>query len=203
MRDSRRTQCQIPSVDSAPSRAIELDAGLDPLRNRVRVRLGRVQCAPRRYHGDADIRQRAGDRSRAAPDQIGLRPHAEVSVEAGDGGVVIRPVPCRRPLVAEGLRRACGAADGDLKHRVMSRDSPEGKSDPLFDTTRCAAPEPAFAVRSGHDSARKFQFCRGLAEVLVSANSDALLTQARSDRQQRNRAFAAEFLGPATALRAG
>ena len=61
---------------------------------------------------------------------------------------------------------------------------------------------PAFAVRSGTDNARKFQFCRGLAEVLVSPNSDALLTQARSDRQQRSRAFAAEFLAPATALQA-
>ena len=61
---------------------------------------------------------------------------------------------------------------------------------------------PAFAVRSGHDRARRFRFCRGLAEVLESPNSDALVTQARSDRQQRSRAFAAEFLAPADALRA-
>ena len=60
---------------------------------------------------------------------------------------------------------------------------------------------PAFAVRSGHDNARRFQFCRGLAEVLASPNSDALLTQARSDRQQWSRAFAAEFLAPSAALR--
>jgi Zn-dependent peptidase ImmA (M78 family) len=41
-----------------------------------------------------------------------------------------------------------------------------------------------------------------LAEVLVSPGSDALLTQARSDRQQRSRAFAAEFLAPSSGLRA-
>ena len=60
---------------------------------------------------------------------------------------------------------------------------------------------PAFAVRRGHDSARRFQFCRALAEVLESPNSDALLTQARSERQRWSRAFAAEFLAPASALR--
>ena len=61
---------------------------------------------------------------------------------------------------------------------------------------------PAFAIRSGSDSARRFHFCRGLAEVLAAPNSDALLTQARSDRQQWSRAFAAEFLAPAAALQA-
>lgn len=61
---------------------------------------------------------------------------------------------------------------------------------------------PAFAIRRGRDAARRFQFCRGLAEVLVSPGSDALLTQARTERQQRNRAFAAEFLAPSSGLRA-
>ena len=61
---------------------------------------------------------------------------------------------------------------------------------------------PAFAIRRGRDEARRFQFCRGLAEVLLSPGSDALLTQARTDRQQRSRAFAAEFLAPSSGLRA-
>ncbi len=60
---------------------------------------------------------------------------------------------------------------------------------------------PAFAVRSGRDHTRRFQFCRGLAEVLASPDSDALVTRAQSDRQQRSRAFAAEFLVPSAALR--
>lgn len=61
---------------------------------------------------------------------------------------------------------------------------------------------PAFALRGGPEANRRFHFCRGLAEVLTSPGSPALLTQARSDRQQRSRAFAAEFLAPATALQA-
>ena len=61
---------------------------------------------------------------------------------------------------------------------------------------------PAFALRRGRESSRRFHFCRGLAEVLTSPGSPALLTRAPSDRQQRNRAFAAEFLAPAAALRA-
>ncbi len=61
---------------------------------------------------------------------------------------------------------------------------------------------PAFALRSGSDNSRRFHFCRSLAEVLVSPGSDALLTQAHSDRQQRSRAFAAEFLVPSAALQA-
>jgi len=41
-----------------------------------------------------------------------------------------------------------------------------------------------------------------LAEVLTSPGSPALLTRTQSDRQQRSRAFAAEFLAPAAALQA-
>lgn len=68
--------------------------------------------------------------------------------------------------------------------------------------TSDATGRPAFAIRCGRDEAARFQFCRGLAEVLVSPGSDALLTQARTGRQQRSRAFAAEFLAPSSGLRA-
>ena len=61
---------------------------------------------------------------------------------------------------------------------------------------------PSFAVRNAPESNRRFHLCRGLAEVLTSPGSPALLTRTRSDRQQRSRAFAAEFLAPAAALRA-
>ena len=60
---------------------------------------------------------------------------------------------------------------------------------------------PAFAFRPLRDDARRFQFCRALAEVVASPHSDALITKAHSERQQRNRAFAAEFLAPSAALR--
>lgn len=58
---------------------------------------------------------------------------------------------------------------------------------------------PAFAFpRRRRD--QRFTFCRALAEVLTRPGSDALLTRAHSERQQRNRAFAAEFLVPSLGL---
>ena len=60
---------------------------------------------------------------------------------------------------------------------------------------------PAFAFRPLADEGRRFHFCRALAEVLLSPGSDTLLTRAYSERQQRNRAFAAEFLAPSAGLR--
>ena len=59
---------------------------------------------------------------------------------------------------------------------------------------------PAFAFRRPHDRNRNFVFCRALAEVLESPTPSMFLTRARSERQQRGRAFAAEFLAPASAL---
>lgn len=55
-------------------------------------------------------------------------------------------------------------------------------------------------LRASGETGRRFQFCRALAETLTS-DADALVTKAGTERQQRNRAFAAEFLAPSTALR--
>ena len=60
---------------------------------------------------------------------------------------------------------------------------------------------PAFAFRQRGDYGRRFHFCRALAEVLMQPGSKTLLTKAHSERQQRNRAFAAEFLAPSSGLR--
>ena len=59
---------------------------------------------------------------------------------------------------------------------------------------------PAFAFRRLGEHSRRFHFCRALAEVLMSPGSDTLLTKAHSERQKRNRAFAAEFLAPSQGL---
>lgn len=59
---------------------------------------------------------------------------------------------------------------------------------------------PGFAFPRGNNRTCRFRFCRGLAELLVSPQSDALLTTAHSNRQQRGRAFAAEFLAPSAGL---
>lgn len=59
---------------------------------------------------------------------------------------------------------------------------------------------PAFGFRQLGEHSRRFHFCRALAEVLASPGTDTLLTRANSERQQRNRAFAAEFLAPWSGL---
>ena len=60
---------------------------------------------------------------------------------------------------------------------------------------------PGFGLRKVHASARRFHFCRALAEAVASPWTDSLITRAHSERQQRNRAFAAEFLAPSSGLR--
>ena len=60
--------------------------------------------------------------------------------------------------------------------------------------------QPALGFRHLDEPAAQFHLCRALAEVLIAPSTDTLLTRAHSERQQRNRAFAAEFLAPATGL---
>lgn len=67
--------------------------------------------------------------------------------------------------------------------------------------TRGEGDAPAFAFRWCREHRRRFHFCRAMAEVLLRPRTDALLTPAHTERQQRNRAFATEFLAPAAALR--
>ena len=99
------------------------------------------------------------------------------------------------------LSRAIGEDPAEIEAAIQPR---RFGAAPLLDgvVTSDARGRPAFAVRGGRDETRRFRFCRGLAEALVSPGSDALLTQARTGRQQRNRAFAAEFLAPSSGLRA-
>ena len=59
---------------------------------------------------------------------------------------------------------------------------------------------PAFGFRQLGEHSKRFHFCRALAEALVSPNTNTLLTRANSERQQRNRTFAAEFLAPSSGL---
>ena len=59
----------------------------------------------------------------------------------------------------------------------------------------------SFAFRPEREESRRFHLCRALAEALTAPATDAVLTGAPTHRQQRGRAFAAEFLAPAEALR--
>ena len=80
---------------------------------------------------------------------------------------------------------------------VMAGDNFDGATPIDGVVTRSDNGRHGFAFRRN----RPFTFCRALAEVLAQPGSDALLTRARSERQQRNRAFAAEFLAPSSGLR--
>jgi hypothetical protein len=61
---------------------------------------------------------------------------------------------------------------------------------------------PGFAVSERREEAVRFAFCRALFEYLtIPAGQPLIVTRARSERQKRNRAFAAEFLVPAELLR--
>lgn len=63
------------------------------------------------------------------------------------------------------------------------------------------AGSPGFVISKRREEAVKFAFCRGLFEYLSSPHGEPMLvTRTRSDKQKRNRAFAAEFLVPASAL---
>src|SRR2546428_12179897 len=61
---------------------------------------------------------------------------------------------------------------------------------------------PGFLIEKRQAEARKFALCRGLFEYLTSdPGAPALISTTRSQRQKRNRAFAAEFLAPAALLK--
>ena len=58
----------------------------------------------------------------------------------------------------------------------------------------------SFGLREVGEHRRRFLFCRALAEA-ISSDGDALITGSHTERQQCNRAFAAEFLAPSGSLR--
>ena len=58
----------------------------------------------------------------------------------------------------------------------------------------------SFGLRKTGTVGRRFLFCRALGET-ISSGGDALITRGYTERQQCNRAFAAEFLAPARSLR--
>lgn len=61
---------------------------------------------------------------------------------------------------------------------------------------------PAFTTIPRPDTAKRFQVCRGLYEFLSGRDEGPwLVTTGLSDRQKRNRAFAAEFLAPSAGIR--
>jgi hypothetical protein len=76
-----------------------------------------------------------------------------------------------------------------------------GVYDALVATNRHASPTFALNVRH-RDAAQRFHFCRGLYTFLRADDEGPwLVTKSLSDEQKQSRAFAAEFLAPASALK--
>ncbi len=91
----------------------------------------------------------------------------------------------------------------DLSEDTLNAIVRETDSSRLFDALVVInqADSPSFAIDKKNKDAKNFTFCRGLFEFLNSANgSPLLITKSQTERQQRNRAFAAEFLSPSDLL---
>lgn len=60
---------------------------------------------------------------------------------------------------------------------------------------------PKFLIDKRRDDSRQFAFCRALFEHLTRATEFQTISRLKTDQQQANRAFAAEFLAPHEMLR--
>ena len=99
----------------------------------------------------------------------------------------------------ESLAEVLGERPDTLRRAINAIDSTE-LFDVAVDVNTSAS--PAFAVTYRKDTSVRFSLCRALYEFLSGADAaPALVTRTHSDRQKRNRAFAAEFLAPSSGLR--
>lgn len=97
------------------------------------------------------------------------------------------------------LGEALGVDDGEWQLAVGSA-SPELPVEAIVAVTGRGG--PSFVLRQRPESARTFGLCRAVLEYLVSPGEPAaIVTATHSERQKRNRAFAAELLAPADLLR--
>jgi hypothetical protein len=90
--------------------------------------------------------------------------------------------------------------EANLRAAMFEQPIPTSLYETIVATNRKGS--PSFAMKHRFEHAERFQFCRGLGDFLLESGQEWLITRALSDRQKRNRAFAAEFLAPAAALRA-
>jgi hypothetical protein len=98
------------------------------------------------------------------------------------------------------LSRALDIPLDDLEAAIITIPGLPGSLDALVATNSLES--PGFAIpEHRRDEAVRFAFCRALFEYLTVREGEPLLvTRARSNRQKRNRAFAAELLVPADLL---
>ncbi len=100
----------------------------------------------------------------------------------------------------ESLAQALGVSGLELEKATQPLATLDGLR--LVDGVVVVGADTTLSLGLGNRSAhsRRFAFCRALAEAMTSSGN-ALLTRGHTDRQRSNRAFAAEFLAPASGLR--
>jgi hypothetical protein len=100
----------------------------------------------------------------------------------------------------ESLRSALGLSKTDLDTALGKFSSRTIPFAALMGVNR--GESPAFVLRPARPAAARFHFCRALFEYLhAPGKRRALITDANTEQQKRNRAFAAEMLAPADTLR--
>jgi hypothetical protein len=101
----------------------------------------------------------------------------------------------------EAIAKALHVSYSNLQAALVDIPNATGVYDALVATN--SRDSPSFALSMRHNkAAHRFHFCRGLYEFL-RADDDGpwLVTKSLSDTQKQSRAFAAELLAPASALR--
>jgi Zn-dependent peptidase ImmA (M78 family) len=107
----------------------------------------------------------------------------------------LRPIPTFKEL-AEVLR----VSAAEFSEAIIDRPDGTRAYEAIVAMNR--SDSPAFTIGRRSDTARRFQVCRGLYDFLSGRDDGPwLVTTGLSDRQKRNRAFAAEFLAPAAGIR--
>ncbi len=106
----------------------------------------------------------------------------------------------RRVRSSDELANILGVAPASW-HKAIETDIQKlGFLEALVATT--AAGAPRFALQAKHERSRTFTICRALFEYLYDKQATAgIVASTRSERQKRNRAFAAEFLAPASEIK--
>jgi hypothetical protein len=112
----------------------------------------------------------------------------------------IGPVEKRVRSVSE-LGKLFNVDDKEWNQATVKPPAELNFLDAVVASTKTGA--PYFAVESKAEHYKTFAVCRGLFEYLVAEPTGpaSLITRAYSERQKRNRAFAAEFIAPADQLR--
>ena len=171
---------------------------------------------PSDLEGDADAIVEALEEAKG--NALALRCLGTLSKEVGGPEPDADPEPERAgSALAKRLRQALGAPAVPLRTReelartldvdpqvieaVLRQAGPLAKV-PFVDAVVTATEDglPVIAFRESSARGVRLTFCRALAEVVSAPGTNALVTKAMTDRQERSHAFAAELLVPAAWL---